>query len=239
MKHPLLAAPAAALAVALFCVSAAAADSPAYTVRWQGSLRAVHGGDVAGKVPLPPFAGRQNLYAVGPVADMDGELTAMAGKIYIARVQDGDVKTSGTLPASASFLVWADVAAWKPPVPLGVIAPTHAQLEKRIEALAASAGIDTSQPFPFKLEGNLASVDYHVVVPKPSSSSPGGHSDGAKNLSAKNVEAEVIGFFSKHHEGVFTHRGSFAHLHVVERNGHSGHVDEISAGAEVRVSFPQ
>ena len=216
-----------------------AAATTTYDVRWQGSLRAVHGGDVSGKVPLQQFKDKKNLYAVGPVADLDGEITAIRGRIYIARVKHGKITTDSDLSTSASFLVWSEVGAWLPPVPLGAKVVTHAQLEKQIETLATKTGIDTSRPFPFKLEGVFDLVDYHVLVPKTHQQAQAGHSNGAKKISAKMVDAEIVGFFSKHHEGVFTHKGSVAHLHVVERNGNSGHVDQIGASTNIRLSFPQ
>lgn len=224
----------AMLASAAFAISAAA-----YSVSWQGSLRAVHGGDVSGKVPLQQFAGKKNLYAVGPVAGLDGEITAAAGKFYIARVAHGELKSDNDLSTSASFLVWSEVTAWQPAVPLGAKSATHAQLEKQIEILAGKAKMDMSKPFPFKLEGMLDSVDYHVLFPTTRQPGQTGHGDGAKKISARNTEALVVGFFSRNHEGVFTHRGSVAHLHVIENNGSSGHVDEISANAGLRVSFPR
>ena len=227
------------LTLAMLASAAFAVGATAYSVSWQGSLRAVHGGDVSGKVSLTQFAGKKNLYAVGPVAGLDGEITAAAGKFYIARVTHGDVKTNSDLSTSASFLVWSEVSAWQPAVSLGVKLETHAQLEKQIEALAIEAKMDMTKPFPFKLEGMLDSVDYHVLVPKTRQPGQTGHGDGAKKITARNTEALVIGFFSRNHEGVFTHRGSAAHLHVIEGSGSSGHVDEISANAGLRVSFPR
>lgn len=218
---------------------AASAADATYGVQWQGALRAVHGGDTSGKAPLQPFAGKPNLYAVGPAAGLDGEVTVLAGIFHITRVRGGEIKTDSDLSASASFLVWAEVAAWQPPMPLGVKTDNHAQLEKHIEALALKAGIDTRKPFPFRLEGTFNSVDYHVLTPPANPAAGAAHNDSAKKIALKNAEVEVIGFYSKNHQGVFTHKGSHAHLHVVERNGHGGHVDEISAGAAVRISFPQ
>ena len=190
-------------------------------------------------MPLQQFKDKKNLYAVGPVADLDGEITAIAGKIYVARVKHGEVKTDSDLSTSASFLVWSEVGAWQAPVRLGAKVENHAQLEKQIEALATKAGIDTSRPFPFKLEGVFEWVDYHILVPITHQQTQAGHSDGAKKISAKMADAEIVGFFSTNHEGVFTHKGSVAHLHVVERNGNSGHVDEIGASANVRVALPR
>jgi acetolactate decarboxylase len=190
-------------------------------------------------VLLQQFKDKKNLYAVGPVAELDGEITAIAGKIYIARVKDGKVITDSDLSTSASFLVWSEVGAWQPPVPLGARIEDPAQLERQIEALARKAGIDTSNPFPFKVEGVFEWIEYHVLVPITHQQTQAGHSDAEKKLSSKMADAEIVGFFSKNHEGVFTHKGSLAHLHVVERNGNSGHVDEIRASANVRLSFPQ
>ena len=229
----------AALFILVLSAPTVFADTTAPTVLWQGSLQAVHGGDASGKVALQQFAHKQNLNAVGPVANLDGEITVIAGQFYIARVRHGMVKTDADLATKASFLVWSEVAAWQPPLPLAAKIDNQAQLEKQIEALALKAGIDVSKPFPFKLEGVLDSVDYHILVPKTSQSAQARHGDGAQKINAKNTDVEIIGFFSKNHQGVFTHKGSFAHLHVVERNGASGHVDQISAGADVRVSFPQ
>ena len=226
--------------LALLASATFAAATTAYTVLWQGAMTA-HGGNVSGKVPLRQFAAQKNIYAVGPLADSGGEITAVAGKFYIARVKHGEVKTDSDLSVSAGFLVWSDIDEWQPAVALGEKAETHAQLEKRIEILATKAGMDMSKPFPFKLEGVLDSVSYHILVPKIQKHEGSGHGDsgGDKKISARNADAVIIGFFSRNHAGVFTHQGSTAHLHVVESNGSSGHVDEISANAGVRVSFPR
>jgi acetolactate decarboxylase len=215
------------------------AAAGSYSVSWQGTLRAVHGGDVSGKVPLQQFSERKNIYAVGPVAELDGEITAIDGKFHIARVKHGTIKTDSDLSTTASFLVWSEVSAWKRPVVLGEKVGNHAQLEKQIEFLAGKEGVDTTKPFPFIIEGIVESVDYHILVPKKPHQVDSGHLDNAKKISSRGVAAKVIGFFSKNHEGVFTHRGSAAHLHVLESNGCSGHVDEIALNAEARVSFPQ
>lgn len=217
----------------------ASAATGSYSVSWQGALRAVHGGDVSGKVPLQQFSERKNIYAVGPVAELDGEITAIDGKFHIARVKHGEIKTDSDLSTTASFLVWSEVSAWKRPVVLSERVDNHAQLEKQIEFLAAKEGVDTTKPFPFIIEGIVESVDYHILVPKKPHQADSGHRDSAKKISSRDVAAKVIGFFSKNHEGVFTHRGSAAHLHILESNGYSGHVDEIVLNAEARVSFPQ
>jgi hypothetical protein len=87
-----------------------------YSVSWQGALSAVHGGDVSGKVPLQQFSESKNIYAVGPVAGLDGEITAIDSKFHIARVKPGKIKTDSDLSTTASFLVWSEVSAWNHPL---------------------------------------------------------------------------------------------------------------------------
>jgi hypothetical protein len=38
---------------------------------------------------------------------------------------------------------------------------------------------------------------------------------------------------------VFTHSGSFAHLHVLLADGDSGHVDELELGPDVELLLPR
>ncbi|MFZ1342135.1 hypothetical protein [Thiothrix eikelboomii] len=219
------------------------AHASAYTVNWQGALKAVHSGDTSGKVDLQTFANKTNLYALGPVADLDGEITVIADSFSIARVREGSIKTDHDLDTQASFLVWAEVAAWQQPTSLSEKVENLSQLQTLVEEQAKKAGIDTSQPFPFLLEGLIPSVEYHVLAPK---TQPQGHNTqqdnhtaAAKNISAENTKAKILGFFSKTHQGVFTHRDSFIHLHILEDNGSSGHIDALAVNADTRITFPQ
>ena len=55
----------------------------------------------------------------------------------------------------------------------------------------------------------------------------------------KGENVTIIGFYSKRHEGIFTHRGSYVRMHVVTENGLSGHIDEIVASPDLKVRFPK
>jgi acetolactate decarboxylase len=237
------------LALGLCAFTALAAGAVA--VQFKGSLRAVHGGDVRGTQVLAPLMAQPGLVAMGPVAQLDGEITAVDGKLYVSQVKaGGQLQTSADAQAQAAFLVWSHVAQWAEPIALGKAAKDHADLEDAIEQAARRAGIDTSQPFPFKLIGATDKLEYHVLAPVPAKAHGGGHGDGAHNAAAaadhksqavnlklSGKEAALVGFYSSKHEGVFTHRGSRVHLHVVDANGHTGHVDEISAPVNMRIAF--
>ena len=122
---------------------------------------------------------------------------------------------------------------------LGKSVDGQEQLEEMIETLAGASGIDDARPFPFIVDGTVKSVDYHILSPKTADSSATDHRSSAKTLTSKDVPVRVVGFFSRNHGGVFTHMGSKSHLHVLDSNGHSGHVDAISFNSEAMVFFPR
>jgi acetolactate decarboxylase len=221
---------------------AAWAPAAAYQVEWKGLLRDTHAGDVSGKVSLAELPRSPRLYAVGPVAGLGGEITVVDGRLHLARVEHGAVKTSTDYQGQASFLVWATVPAWREAVRLGTAASSQADLEKLVEAKARSAGMDPDSPFPFLLRGTVKKVDYHVLKPTEArgghAASPG-HADSALNLKAIGERVTIIGFYSKSHEGVFTHHGSYAHLHVLLPNGDSGHVDELEVDPDIEIVLPR
>jgi acetolactate decarboxylase len=230
------------LAFAVGAVTTAAwAATAAYQVQWKGQLRATHAGDVSGKVPLAELPRSPQLYAVGPVADRGGEITVIDGRLHLARVEHGKLETSAAYRGQASFLVWATVPQWQKAVPLGQPAASHAELERLIEGKARRAGLDADGPSPFLLRGPIASVKYHVLRP---SQAQGGHmasishTASALNVQASGEHGTIVGFFSKKHEGVFTHSGSHAHLHVLLASGDSGHVDELQLGPAVELLLP-
>jgi len=227
------------LLVLTFLVSTALAASESYKVSWEGTLKAVHHGDVSGKVSLQEFSDKKHLYAVGPVAELGGEITVIDSNFHITRVRHGEIKTDNDLTTSASFLVWSEVSSWRSPIMLGESADNQDHLEKLIDSLASEKGIDTTKPFPFMIDGTAKSADYHILAPKTSNSAASDHRSNAKTITLKDVPVRIIGFFSKNHGGIFTHMGSMTHLHILDNNGHSGHVDAIALDSKAMILFPQ
>ena len=69
---------------------------------------------------LRALAGLPALYALGPVAGLDGEITIVNSQPYISQVRDGGdaYSVDRTFEHDAIFLVWAQVQAWHDmPVP--------------------------------------------------------------------------------------------------------------------------
>jgi acetolactate decarboxylase len=112
-----------------------------------------------------------------------------------------------------------------------------ADLDRRIEDHAIAAGIDVERPFPFLVEGAV-DVRWHVLTGPPApGDSPHDHTRNAIVGELK-ASAMIVGFFSKHHQGVFTHAGHAVHAHVVEpASSLSAHADELVIRAGSVISF--
>jgi acetolactate decarboxylase len=216
-----------------------APNRPSFKVAWEGALRNFHHGDVRGRVNLDHFAGRPNVIAVGPVGELDGEVTALDGRWYITQVHDGEAVTAATPGVHAGFLVWADVPAWQEPITINNAIADQRELELLVAELAEAAGLDTDSPFPFRIQARADALDWHVLAPPPDDQSHGGHLDFALKRSLKQTDIELVGFFSRHHAGVFNHRNSWTHIHVILPNGHAGHVDALGLKAGARLLLPR
>lgn len=103
---------------------------------------------------------------------------------------------------------------------------------------AEGAGVDTEQPFAFKIEGRVGALAYHILATPPDDNDGGSHKHHALNLELNNQNATLVGIYSTAHEGVFTHRNQYSHIHVLDEHGHTGHVDALEITAPIRISFP-
>ncbi len=209
-----------------------------------GALRIMmHQGDISAKVDMRDLADRPNLYALGAVAQLKGEILVLGGKAFIAKpvptrreAMDGQVSLDTTMQHEAALLVTAEVAEWKSyPLPDGDL--TKDELQTFIATQAEVHGLDPSGPFPFMIKG-MTSFDWHVIDwpegdrehshEKHVTSGPHGHQDS--------TEVQILGFYSDHHHAVFTHHSTNLHMHVLtDDRTLAAHVDDlvVHRGAEL------
>jgi len=227
-----------------------AAPAPPPSVRTWGSLRAMmHEGRTGSAVALADAVVAPHTYAVGALEGLRGEVTVVDGRVWRAYPSEagGPARVAqGDGGEGAALLVAARVPAWRG-VPLPVDVAEEGALTAQVEALAAAAGFDLEQPFPFLLEGRLAEVDWHVVDGH--RLSPGAshaeHQRSAQRGTLRDAEGVLVGFYSRHHAGVFTHMGERLHLHLLAPATPTpgsapvmGHADRIvlRAGTVLRLS---
>jgi acetolactate decarboxylase len=195
-------------------------------------------------VTLDTMLPNPELYAVGALADLSGEITIIGGKAYLSYPEGAqDTRTEMTLQtnAGAALLAAAEVPGWRSVTAENTI--HFENLDEVIGKLAASAGINPDARFPFLLEGEFEDLQWHVVDGR--RLSPAGGTSHQGHLAASNrhrldrSSAILVGFYSAGDQGVFTHMGSKTHIHcVIEDPLASGHVDHVTIPAGTIIKFP-
>lgn len=215
-------------------------------VRWAGALKNVHHGlDFSGKIELQPLTGLPHLYAVGPLENLQGEVTIWDGKPLISKVIDGQVKVDNNLAGKACFLVYGQAQSWN----ASLLTPasssslvTAAEVDQIVKDAATKFGINTNKPFPFLIEGVAKTARYHVMnrtestPPTPGSEA---HEKAKVRFTLQDTPVSLLGFYSEHHQAIFTHHSSFVHLHVTTKdNKIAGHLEAIELEPGARLLLP-
>lgn len=186
----------------------------------------------------------KNFYALGALEGLKGELLIMDGQVYTSSQGDStnnslDLKQN--IDFSANFLVGAKVSKW-----ISIDVPktikTKSDLEKFVSEKAIEQGFDKADPFPFLLEGSTKSTSWHVVNWDANDSIHTHEKHIKSGVYDTDLEEDVIilGFYSEHHKGIFTHHSSFLHMHVLnDKKAIMGHLDDLTLGAKMILKLPK
>jgi acetolactate decarboxylase len=185
-------------------------------------------GDDKGAISLDSLSTLPNLYALGPVAGLNGEITVFNSEPSIATIRDGQPVVEKTFHVEAPLLIYAQVAKWSE-VPIPGPVHTVPDLESFVASRAKKAGIDMTAPFPFRVTAHCDQVAMHIVNRQ--GREVKGHEDHSKiqvKIPLTDADVELIGFWSDRQQMVLTHMGSNTHIHGRTVDGKvSGHVDDL------------
>ncbi|MFY8011529.1 MAG: acetolactate decarboxylase [Saprospiraceae bacterium] len=188
-------------------------------VMWKGQLK--------GNIYLDTIANKSNVVGLGPLEYLGGEIIVMDGKSYKSVViSDSRMEVMETFDIKAPFFAHANISNWSEEL-LDVDFQTIQQLESFLDNKMSGS----SQPFMFKLAGFVKEATIHVVnLPVGTKvSSPNDAHKGLVKYQMENQEAEIVGFFSKEHKGIFTHHDTYLHMHLMTKDKQMmGHLDELS-----------
>jgi acetolactate decarboxylase len=222
-------------------------------VEYIGAQKSVfESGKATSVVSLEALAGQAGLYAIGPVEDLDGEITIFDSKPYVTKVRGKEYVLDTTYRHSAFFLVWTNQADWKD-IPVPVSVKGYVDLQQFVKDQAQATGIDTSQPFPFLMTGAPKEIKWHINVDrtggKPITKDLFMKSKQRFNL--RNEPVDIIGFYAEHHAGIFlpkftpaikegSGRENAIHIHLVSRlHSAAGHIDDITLGEGMTLRLPK
>ena len=187
-------------------------------VMWKGQLD--------GNIKLDTISNKTNLYGMGPVAYLTGEIVIIDGRAYKSTVvSDTTMNVEETFDIKAPFFGYANIAKWNEQTLPDSIQSIQ-QLEKYLDKLTKTL----PRPFMFKLKGIVEHATIHIVnLPKGSKvSSPEEAHKGQKNYELISEPSDIIGFFSTDHKAIFTHHDTFLHMHLITSDRQKmGHLDEV------------
>lgn len=210
-------------------------------IQYHGALRNImKKGDLSAKFYLDTISDRSNLYALGAIENLKGEILIFDGEPYHTSVHNDSIIFDNSYDINATLFVSAKVDKWTAyEIPSEV--HTKNQLEKHVESIAKSNGINVSKPFPFTIVGAPQSLDWHIID-WPEGDTEHSHEKHIRSglygqLKGQNVE--MIGFYSDSHHAVFTHHTTNMHIHMITSD-HSiaGHVDDLTLGSGMILKLP-
>jgi len=203
-----------------------------------------------GRVSFGEVVKRPHFYGVAALEGLRGEATILDGKVTMTTVDvDGRMQPIEG-PASdkqATLLVGAYVSSWsKHAVSQDVGA---GEFDSYIADAAGKAGMRTSEPFLFTIEGEFTDVRLHVI-------------NGACPMHARlkdvelpkeqqpfasvvpRVKGTLVGVFAKDAVGKLTHPATSTHDHLLFEDPATGktatgHVERVGLRAGSVVRFPQ
>ncbi len=217
--------------------------SPSHPVQVhiQGALKNImKKGDLSAHADLSNLKDSSHFYALGPLENLKGEIIIIDHQPFISSVEGDKINIDQTFNHKAAMLVSSSVKRWKP-MTISAEIKTYQDLEKHIEDRAKSAGFNPNQPFPFLINGQAESLDWHVIdwPDGDEEHSHEKHINSGLNGNLQNTEVTILGFFSKKHKAIFTHHTTFMHLHFkTSDNLLSGHVDDLVLAPGMQLSFP-
>lgn len=203
------------------------AQQTTHTVKIVGEMRNVMWkGQLYGSINLDTIANKTNLYGLGPVEYLAGEILIIDGKSYKSTVtSDTTMEVEETYDIKAPFFAYANISKWTAqPLPDSI--QTIQQLETYLDKVTKNS----PRPFMFKLAGIVEYAIIHVVnLPKGSKvSSPEEAHNGQRKYELHNEQVDIVGFFSLEHKTIFTHHDTYLHMHLMTTDKQKmGHLDEV------------
>jgi acetolactate decarboxylase len=144
----------------------------------------------------------------------------------------------------AIFLVYADVKEWDTIIVNEHQIRSMSHLETFITKMAFDQGLDTASAFPFQIFARAKQGKGHIMFKDTSIKliTPEILETSKYINSFTDQYIQMLGFYSQHHQTIFTHHDSFLHIHYRLRNKYqAGHLEELHLDPSypMRLLFPR
>lgn len=226
--------------ISVFLVSASLFISNPPEVKVSGAMKNVMmNGDLSAHLDIDTL-NKAHLYGLGPVADLEGEIMILNGKVFTTEKDDNRLLNRQDKVSKAALLVYSNVEKWKA-ISITTTINSYTELEKLVETTAKKNGYDAELPFAFKINAVPAKTTYHVIDWKKGvKHTIDNHKQFAYTGETVNSPVTMLGFFSKHHQSIFTHHTTFMHVHLLDDKTKTvGHLDELQIKGLLTIYLPE
>ncbi len=211
-------------------------------VNYYGALKEImHESNLSSRIDLSELESLENLYALGAFENLQGEIQIFDGEVFNSRLNGVlSHEIEKNLEGGAALLVAAQVHEWNE-FEVDQQLKSDGNMQSYIAEMAALNGIDTTNPFPFLLEGESQMLDWHIIDWDIADSvhTHEKHVKSGLKGSMINKEIFVLGFYSNSHHAIFTHHTTNLHMHFRSADAlEAGHVDNLVCGEGMRLFLP-
>ncbi len=198
--------------------------------------------DLSSQVQLDTLQPLEHLFALGPVDDLQGEITAIAGQVFYSKAYGDSVFTGIQSDLKAPFLAFSHVTDFDT-ISIDLDVANLKDLENRLQQIRINYGFSDSLAFPFLLLAeDWQKLQIHIIMRDTTevNHSHEAHNKAKVRFDFQNTAGTLLGFFSTQHEGVFTHKGQFIHVHFLKQDQQiTGHLDLIQHKGKVTLLLPK
>src|SRR5262249_5445383 len=181
---------------------------------------------IGANVELEKVNSKPHLYALGPVAGLQGEITVLDGQVFVSRIRDRAEVVALEPKAKSVFLVGSFVPDWR-----SSELPTKVQTEKDLaEFLEKSLPADIRSAFLVRGTARRARCHIQDYQGSAKDLTHLAHDQAKVFYELENTKVELVGFFTNHDGdgGTFVHMGQTTHIHLIsEDRKHMGHLESI------------
>ena len=209
-------------------------------VKHSGTLRTIMSGNLQPVISLDSLSNKRHLYALGAVENLKGEIQIFDSKPSNSYVVDSSMQIKESYSLRAALFVYAEVEEWDEFIIEK--ATTKDELEEAIFETAKTNGLNIKMPFPFLLDGQVATLDWHVINWKEGDTihTHDKHKESGLSGTLKNAEIVILGFYSTKHKAIFTHHTTNMHLHFkTNDNTIAGHIDDLMLNEKIILKLPK
>lgn len=199
------------------------------TVFTVGSMQDMGKDNFASHIQLDTIANKIHLYGMGPYEKMQGEITIFDGKpMYATAFEPKKALVSQKWQMGSPFFVSANVSQWQV-FELNEAVTDMTSLQKAVATIAEKNGYDLKTAFPFRIKGNFDQMTTHIVTPRSAEIQGFRPNIKQEDFIEVNVSGELLGFYSENHQGIFTGKNSFIHVHYISDDATMmAHLDKIN-----------